>query len=130
MIRDLIVSIAEILFSMTGGEMLMNTLWFFPWILIWALLMSLPMFYVTRCKWTGRAPGWPALAFMIMFFPCLLMATGPGIVQAQMMQECETTAVPVSTDRVDQTISVQQCRYKSNYYGEFGPWQVLDNRPR
>lgn len=130
MLRDMMIAVAEILFSMTGGEMLINTFWFFPWVVFWAVIMTLPIFYVTYTKRHGTVPSWPGLVFIIGFFPAMLLASGPGIVQMDMMQECETVPVSVSTDRVDTSIAVQQCRKKLNYYGEFGPWQVLDTRGR
>lgn len=125
MLREIMVVIAEGLFWVTNGELLLNTLWFWPWILLWALVMASPMFYVTHMKWNGRGPGWPAFAFLLLFFPGLVLATGPGIAQMQMMQECKTVETVVESDQVEPTVmQFQECRVKDNYYGEFGPWQL------
>lgn len=121
MLRDTMLWISEMLFYVQGGEMLINTPWIFVWVVFWSLVIASPMFYAINVRPTNLAP----LAFLIMFFPGLLLATGPGIVQAQMMQECKTIETVVESDQVESTVmEFQECRVKDNYYGDFGTWQL------
>lgn len=127
MIRDFIVWISERLFYIQGGEMLVNTPWIAAWILFWSLVIVAPMVY-----WTHKHPHPIAIpAFLIMFFPGLFMAIGPGIIQQQMMSECRDTVselnIIVDGELYEQTeINITQCRYKENYYSEeYGEWHIV-----
>ena len=122
MIRDVMLWISELLFYLQDGEKLINTPWLFVWIVFWVLVTVMPLWYVTNIRSTYRVK----LTFLILFFPGILMAIGPGIVQTQMMQECETVESVTATERIDPTvITVKQCRIKDNYYGDFGEWKIV-----
>jgi hypothetical protein len=124
MLRELFIPVAEALFWLTGGELLINTLWFIPWVLFWAFIMALPIFYVTLIKRSGSMPSWPGLMFLIGFFPGLLMATSPGIIQMDLMQECRTVSAEVTIEGTTETQNVRLCRVKENFYDtEYGPWK-------
>lgn len=121
MLNEFMVLISEALFYVLGGAMLANTLWVFVWVLFWALVMVSPMAYAIYVRPTRTA----AILTLAVFFPSLMIAIGPGIVQSQMLSECETVPVSITTDRVtDQTFTVTQCRFKDNFYGEFGEWRI------
>lgn len=130
MIRDFIIWISEGLFWLQGGVMLVNTPWFLAWVLFWSLLIVSPMVYYTH-----KNPNPIALpVFLILFFPGLLMAIGPGIAQHELMSECRDTVselnIIVDGELTEQTeINIRQCRYKENYYDEeYGEWQIVGQR--
>lgn len=53
------------------------------------------------------------------------MAISPSVYQQQMMNECETVPVTITTSRVtEQDFLIAQCRSKDNFYGEFGEWRI------
>ena len=125
MIRETMLWVSETLFYIQGGEMLIDTPWIFAWVVFWSFILASPMFYAVNIRPTKWAP----LAFILIFFPGLMMATGPGIIQVQMMQECKTVEVMMFAnatlhgERVEpQPITINQCRHKDNYYGDFGEW--------
>jgi hypothetical protein len=133
MLRDFFIPLAEMLFWFTGGELLINSLWMFVWVIGGAFVMVIPLWYAIR---TGKPAGWvPMAVFVVSFFPMLLVITSPGIIQTQLMEEClPVQTVSVNTDLVKNIdISVRHCRYKTNFYDEnFGPWQAraVDSRSR
>lgn len=123
MLREFILWISEGLFHLQGGEMLINTPWIFVWIVFWTLIIILPihcaLLYIRKLYLV--AP----FAF-VAFFLGPLMAIGPGILQQQMMQECETVESVVATEHINPTvITLKQCRTKDNYYGDFGEWKIV-----
>lgn len=130
MFREFMLWMSETIFYIQGGVMLINTPWIFVWVFFWSLVMTLPMFYVFNVKPSTWAP----IAFMVMFFPSLMMAIGPGIVQVQMMQECKTvenesTRVYLNGELVDiGPLNVRICRYKDNFYGDFGEWKTVGEK--
>ena len=127
MIRDTILWISETLFYLQSGSMLVDTVWFFVWVSFWILVMVFPLFYVVNV----RPAKWALLVSMVVVYPALVMAIGPGIVQQQMMQECKTITIEntwVKQDGVPVNmgpLSVNQCRYKDNYYNDFGNWKIV-----
>jgi hypothetical protein len=133
MIRDFMIWVAEGLFWLTDGVMLMNTAWVLVWILVWSLVMASPMFYLTHVNYNRKPPGWPGFVFLFGFFPGLLMAAGPGIVQIDMMTECKTLEVETADVILNGeivnlgSIPLKHCRTKENYYSEFGEWKIRNN---
>jgi len=128
MIRDLFIPLAELLFWFTGGELLMNTVWFLVWVIAGAVIMVLPLWFGVELSRRSNPLKWiPQTAFLVMFFPMLLVITSPGIIQGQLVEEClPIQTQTVSTDLVDDIeIRIRHCRFKANYYDEeFGEWQV------
>jgi len=122
MLRDLMLWISETLFYLQGGEMLINTPWIFAWVVFWTLIIVSPIFFVTHVRQTR----WAVWMFIIIFLPGLMIAISPGAIQSQMMQECETVEGVAATKRIDPTvITINQCRVKDNYYGDFGEWKIV-----
>ena len=126
MIRDLFVPVAEMLFWFTGGEMLVNTVWIFVWIIGGTVLLLIP-FYLAFSAGRNRVRSLPAIVFLVCFFPVLLLITSPGIIQTQILEEClPDQTVTADTEQVKGIeVRVRQCRFKANFYDEnFGEWQV------
>lgn len=121
MFRDIILYFSDFLFWIMGGTPLANSLLMFPYIIGITLILSIPFYYVLETKFKKF---WGTVA-MVSFFPMLILTMGPPIVQMQMMEECEYVNVAVSTDRIQNyELKVKQCRYKDNYFGEFGEWKI------
>lgn len=128
MIRDLFVPVAELLFWFTGGELLLNTVWFFVWVVGGAVVMVLPLWFGIELSKRGNSLKWiPQTLFLVLFFPILLLITSPGIIQGQMMEEC----LPIQTQTVntelvnDVEVHIRHCRFKANFYdAEFGEWKA------
>lgn len=126
--RDFVVWLAESLFHLTGGIELINTPYFFVWVVFWSVLMALPLLHLVNHK---NAPTTyvAAIGYMVgysfVFFFSLMMAISPSNVQSQLMTECETVEAVVETDRIWPTsIFVEQCHTKENYFDDFGAWQI------
>lgn len=123
MLRELFVPIAEALFWLTNGELLINTLWFLPWVLGGTILMLIP-FYLAIKVGKNKSNTLPALVFIVSFFPMLLLIVSPGIIQMQMMQECRTVSAEVTIEGITETQNILQCRMKENFYDtRYGPWK-------
>jgi hypothetical protein len=128
MIRDLLIPLSELLFWFTGGELLLNTVWFFVWVIVGAVIMVAPIWLSFNLAKRGdrRAPI-PGTIFLITFFPMLLVITSPGIIQTSLMEEClPIETVTVNTALVnDIEVRIRHCRFKANYYDEnYGEWQA------
>lgn len=132
MLRDLFIPLSELLFWFTGGVPLMNTLWFFVWVIGGAMIMSSPVFLAFRLLNQGNRFAWiPGTVFVVTFFPALLVITSPGIIQNDLMKEClPVQTVTVDTDLVDDVkVDIRHCRAKANYYDEnYGPWTAFAAR--
>lgn len=128
MIRDIFIPLAELLFWLTGGEMLLNTWWFLAWVVGGAVIMVLPLWFgMSLARQNNRLKWVPGLAFIVGFFPMLLLITSPGIIQGQLMEEClPIQTVTVDTDLVNGVeVRIRHCRFKANYYDEeFGEWRA------
>lgn len=125
MLHELFVPIAEALFWLTNGELLLNTLWFLPWVLSGAILMLIP-FYLAIKVGKNKSNTLPALVFIVSFFPMLLLIVSPGIVQMQMIQECRDVSAEVTIEGITETQNILQCRMKENFYDtEYGPWKQM-----
>lgn len=127
MIREFMLWVSETLFYVLNGVALANTPWFFVWVFFWALVMVSPMIHINHYRTTK----WSIPLFLICFFPGLFLAVGPPIIQMQMIQECEIveleeTLVNLNGEIVDLgPLSVNRCRVKDNYYGDFGEWNTM-----
>jgi hypothetical protein len=126
MFRDILLWISETLFYLTGGEMLLNTPWFFPWIVFGIIFMLSPLFIYLK-----NAEKYKYFGFLTVFtfFSGLLIVISPGAIQGQLMTECRdnTASLQIFVDDVlseTDEITITQCRYKNNYYGEFGEWEL------
>lgn len=124
MIRDMMVVLSEAAFWALGGVPLMNSIWVLAWIVIFALIAISPMFWYINFSPNGFRPGSRFMAFfMVTFFSGIMLAMGPPIVQMQMLQDCQ--------ERVefgvigDQGLKITECRFKDNFYGEWGPKDVV-----
>ena len=128
MIRDLFVPLSELLFWFTGGVPLINTPWFLAWAVAGAVIMAAPMWFAIGLAHRRSPLKWlPGAAFVVAFFPMLLVITSPGIIQPQMLEEClPAQTVTVDTDLAKGIkLSVRHCRSKENFYDEnFGEWQA------
>ena len=128
MLREFFVPIAEALFWFTNGELLINSLWFIPWVLGGTILMLIP-FYLAIKVGKNKINTLPALVFIISFFPMLLLITSPGIVQMSLIEECRIVSAEVTIEGITETKQILQCRIKENFYDtEYGPWKQATNR--
>ena len=132
MIRELLIPLSELLFWFTGGVPLMNSLWFFVWVIVGAVVTASPMFLAMRLIQRGNRLGWiPGTVFLVTFFPMLTVITSPGIIQNDLIKEClPIETVTVDTDLVkDFEIDLRHCRAKANYYDKnYGPWTAFTVR--
>jgi len=118
MIRDVLLAVNEALFWVQGGEMLINTPWFFVWVIVGCCLMLLPLWLVASGKITSRY--WHVPVTVVWMSGLLFIVISPGAVQMQLMQECRD----IQTEVKGQTIDLRECRHKENYYEDFGDWKV------
>lgn len=128
MLRELFIPISEFLFWLTNGELLINSLWFIPWVFGGTILMLIP-FYLAIKVGKNKINTLPALTFVISFFPMLLLITSPGIVQMSLIEECRIVSAEVTIEGITETKQIRQCRIKENFYDtEYGPWKQATNR--
>jgi hypothetical protein len=114
--------LANSLFWVTDGELLINSPLLFLWIFVWSAPIAVLLAYGIGSRY---GPGLMALC-VIGFLPVLVLIFAPPFAQIEMMQECESVTVEVSTEKVkDQQIQMTQCRYKENFYdADFGEWKL------
>lgn len=125
MLRELFIPISEALFWFTGGELLINSLWFLVWVFGGTILMLIPLYLAIKVG-KNRINTLPALVFLISFFPALLLMVSPGIIQTQLIQECRVVSAEVTIEGVTETQQIRQCRMKENFYDtEYGPWKQM-----
>jgi hypothetical protein len=90
--------------------------------------MVAPIWIGMQLAWRGSNLKWiPGAFFGVTFFPFLLLLTSPGIIQADLMEEClPVQTVTVDTDLVKSVeVRIRHCRFKENFYDEnFGEWRV------
>lgn len=112
--------ISELLFRLLDGNPLADSGWVFLYI---ATVMGI--FVIPFTKFVYSQSPKHGLYAVLTFFPMLVLAVGPPIVQMQMLAECEPVVLTGETNRVtNYVMEGQQCRYKDNYYGEFGEWKL------
>ena len=125
MFSDIVLYFSDVLFWLMSGTPIANSLLMFPYIIGITLILSIPFYLVLESKFKKF---WGTVA-MVSFFPMLLLTMGPPIVQMQMMADCESVVLTGETNRVTSyEIEMQQCRFKDNYYGDFGEWKIVGNR--
>ena len=125
MFREFLVWVSETLFYFTGGEMLANTIWIIPWVAFWAIFIM-----ITFIVWIANINKYRGFLTGFIFFFGLMIVWGTDIVQSQMMTECRDSTASLQIfvdDELSETdeITIKQCRYKDNYYGEFGEWKLV-----
>ena len=114
----------DFLFWMLDGVPIMNTPWILVYIVIpiagWVFLFYL--FVITqRARYSMLA--------IVTFLPMLFIAMGPPLWQTQMLSECHNVVVTVDTELVnDAKYVVRECRFKDNYYSEFGDWEIVTTK--
>ena len=128
MFREFLVWISETLFNLLGGEPLANTIWIIPWVFGGTLLFALPLLYPLYTR-NPRHFKFAPFVFIIIFFPGMVILISPGAIQGQLMTECRDNTASLQIfvdDKLSETdeITIKQCRYKDNYYGEFGEWEL------
>jgi hypothetical protein len=124
MIRDIVVWVSEALFWATGGVPLVYTFWFIPWIVLGLVIMMSPIIVLIYGK-GDRKTILAAFILTLLFFPTFFITMIPSMGQKQMMTQCETVTLNVSSDRVESTtIEAIECRTKNNFYDDFGEWVV------
>ena len=129
MLYEYFVPISEALFWFTGGELLVNTIWFFAWVFGGTFLMLIP-FYLAVVVGKNKISTLPAIVFLVTFFPVLLLIISPGIVQMGMIQECRVISAEVTIEGATETQQIRQCRMKENFYDtEYGPWRQSKETP-
>lgn len=123
--RDITIFVSEFMFSIMNGEPLINSPLVFVWVAFWSVVCLTPLFLFVNYGPQKYTP----LIFMALFFPGLLMGMGPPVVQMQLLSECEEVESVIATTRIEPTTMViQQCRYKENFYGEFGEWKIVPKK--
>lgn len=129
MFHDSMIWIAEALFYLMDGTLILNSPWIFVWTICGSILLLTPFYFsISAANGQLRLRFLPALVFLITFFPILMVLLVPPITQTQMVQECENVTVEVSTDRIQSyDLNMRQCRDKANYYGEWSEWKLLSN---
>ena len=128
--RDFMIYLSELFFQLLNGNPLANSPWIFAWIIFVAVLVCIPVYLAVNAEHEERESTYIMIA-IVSFFPLLMLAIGPPIVQEQMLQECKRVEVQTA-DAVFQgetvnlgSITIDQCRVKDNYYNDFGEWKTF-----
>lgn len=133
MLNDILIWINTTLFWLLDGQILINTIWFIPWIFLTVFLMFAVFYYVAK-RLHHRVPksvSW-ALAPISIIIAILIVFIGisPGPIQMQMTQNCKTTQVSIfeegykEFDLDGDKYSATVCQNKKNYYEDFSDWKV------
>jgi hypothetical protein len=121
---DYYIAVAEILFKLTNGVMLIDTIWFLPYVILLSCIIIIPL-YIYFYKLSSET-----YVFLLFcgFGIVILIGVGPIAFQTSSMIECNKTEAIISTPNVQNaTIMVNECRYKKNYYEDFGEWEIRKN---
>ena len=117
MIRDIVVGGAEFFFYLTDGVMLADSVWIFIYVVLLALVLAvLPSL--------SSSPRFVMMPSVVALFIAFFVGIGVPITQSQMLTECKSATATMQTDRLSRELEVNECRYKKNYYGEFGEWEI------
>jgi len=127
--KDFMLYLSELFFQLLNGNPLANSPWLLVWVIFVVILMYVPVYLMLNTKHEERRSAHGMIA-IITFFPLLMLAVGPPLVQMQMLQECKRVEVQTA-DVVFQgetvnlgSITFNQCRVKDNYYNDFGEWRT------
>lgn len=128
-VSELFTWISEFLFYLTSGVMLINTPWIIVWVGFWSIMMVMPLILLPSKRPWGFLH---SLVFVSLAVFSFTMAIGPGLKQLSMMVECtqleieNTEVVLQGQTYVLETINVEVCRTKENFYDEFGDWTIMN----
>ena len=113
----------DILFALTGGVPLIDTLWLFPYIIVFLLITYLlVLFIMSLIPKLGSE-----IAFIVLLIPVFMLSIVSPLRQYENMKECETVLATLATDRISMTeTKVIQCHAKDNFYNDFGAWYIAD----
>jgi hypothetical protein len=105
--------------------MLINTFWFIPFVFAGVASMGLLLLLIHRFGWyIGQTLS--TVITIVGIITLIILTAAPGIVQVDFMVECEISEVEFASELLGtQTVELKQCRYKDNYYGDFGEWQLV-----
>jgi len=127
-------TVSEFLFWIMGGVALANSPFIILWVVFWsvAIASSLLLVDIFKRKHFILAiftPSFIAICSFLMAFTVaifsFMMAIGPALKQQHMLSECRNHVVVITTDNIENlSLNVRECRYKENYYGDFGDWQA------
>jgi hypothetical protein len=124
MIRDTLLWVNEALFWALDGQMLIDTFWFIPWVIVGVMLMCL--LYIIGQFIVEVYESMFGIVVTLCIFPLILIIVSPGAIQMQMTSECEMFETEVVSELSGtNTLELKQCRYKDNYYGDFGEWNIV-----
>ena len=124
MIRDTLLWVSEALFWALDGQKLIDTVWFIPWVVVGAVLMVL--MYVIGQFIAEVYESMFGSVITLCILPLMLIILSPIGMQERLMSECEIFETEVASELSGtNTLELKQCRYKDNYYGDFGEWNVV-----
>lgn len=116
--RDLVLLISELMFYLTGGEQLVNTIWIISFLVVIVFIALWPAWFL---NFGNKHQKIATIYTLVMFFPMIFVTSGVGIAQAQIILECrkfeQLVVGELSTDT--KMHKFQECRVKENYYGEW-----------
>jgi hypothetical protein len=128
MIREFVVHFAETMFVLMSGVPLHASPWILFWIFGWTMLVTLSivvaLVVISRYSPKLLISLYTYIVTPIVFVACLLIVTAVPTAQLQMMKECKTVTADVTVGEITAQTDVQQCRFKPNYYEDFGEWQL------
>jgi len=135
MTREFVVHFAETMFMLMSGVPLHASPWILFWIFGWAILVTLSIavasVVISRYSPKLLVSLFTCIGMSIVFAACLsilLIVMAVPAAQQQMMKECKTVTVDVTVGEITTQINAQQCRFKPNYYEDFGEWQLQEIR--
>jgi hypothetical protein len=121
-------TLAEFLFYALNGVPIIATFWIIPWFIFVVLVMSAPMsLAILRHKTVP--PSWFFPVYVVFFFGGLGVGTLLPLIQMDLMIECRTFEVEVSSELSDpRVIALNECRRRTNYYDDFDMWTISAGR--
>lgn len=118
MMHNLLVGGAEFFFYLTNGTMLGDTVWMFVYVVLLVLVLAVGL---ALC---AAVPDFFKIPAVVLWFFVFMTGIGVPITQSQMLAECKSATATMETDHLSRELEVNECRYKKNYYGEFGEWEI------
>ncbi len=106
-----------------GGVALANSPFIILWVVFWSVAIASSLLLVDIFKRKYFIFGCTIATAIAIF--SFMMAIGPALKQQHMLSECQNLVVVITTDNIENLpLNVRECRYKENYYGDFGDWQA------